>query len=161
MKNQLESFTYKFLSILPLMALFIITLSSCSQKMQIGNENSGGVVIYIDESGQHGIIAAEKDLQGEYSWDNAKYACTTLKLNGYSDWRLPNKSEMRQIFLNRKVIDDLSVKDSTKGFSGGQYWTSTEHQEGSEYAWEQYIDNGKQFGAPKNLKLNVRPIRSF
>ena len=35
---------------------------------QIGDLAEGGIVFYIDESGQHGLVAAMEDLEGIYDW---------------------------------------------------------------------------------------------
>jgi hypothetical protein len=34
----------------------------------IGQEAFGGIIFYIDESGQHGLVAALEDLEGTYEW---------------------------------------------------------------------------------------------
>jgi len=36
--------------------------------LQIGGLHAGGIVFYIDESGEHGLVAAMEDLEGVYEW---------------------------------------------------------------------------------------------
>ena len=48
--------------------------------------HGGGVVFYVDETGQHGLIAAKSDIpghstglaEGHYTWADAKTACDNL-----------------------------------------------------------------------------------
>jgi len=35
---------------------------------QIGDFAEGGIVFYIDETGEHGLVAAQEDLEGTYEW---------------------------------------------------------------------------------------------
>jgi len=35
---------------------------------QIGDEFQGGILFYVDESGEHGLVAALEDLEGTYEW---------------------------------------------------------------------------------------------
>ena len=36
--------------------------------VQIGDEAFGGIVFYVDESGEHGLVSALEDLPGTYEW---------------------------------------------------------------------------------------------
>jgi hypothetical protein len=80
-------------------------------------------------------------------------ACDTLTLNGYSDWRLPSKEELNQLYLK---------KDTIGGFTLNTYWSSTEYDGYS--AWFQYFSVGIQDGTYKNgrySRCNVRAVRAF
>ena len=35
---------------------------------QIGDMVQGGIVFYVDETGEHGLVAAQEDLEGTYEW---------------------------------------------------------------------------------------------
>ena len=79
--------------------------------------------------------------------------CGDLVLGGYSDWYLPSKDELNQLYKNRIAIG---------GFSNTDYRSSSEY---SNYtSWGQYFDNGTQYY--NNSKeyydyFNVRAVRSF
>ena len=85
----------------------------------------------------------------------AARACTMYRNGGKSDWFLPSKEELNEMYWN---------KGSIGGFSGEWYWSSTE---GSAHrAWGQKFDNGKQeeyfqWGYGRNSSALVRPIRAF
>ena len=77
-----------------------------------------------------------------------------LTLGGYSDWFLPSKDELNEMYVNRAIIG---------GFQDS-YWSSTEFDYNG--AWKQNFtnhdeENGRQF---ENLKQNynqIRAIRAF
>jgi len=40
----------------------------CTPLYQVGDMLEGGIVFYVDETGQHGLVAAQEDLEGTYEW---------------------------------------------------------------------------------------------
>tara|TARA_B110000211_G_scaffold181957_1_gene205946 strand:+ start:21 stop:1247 length:1227 start_codon:yes stop_codon:yes gene_type:complete len=80
--------------------------------------------------------------------------CANLTLGGYSDWFLPSKDELNEMYLNKSVIG---------GFINGDYWSSSEDD--ATKAWRQDFGNGGTSGVvltvSKNATLNVRAIRAF
>ena len=77
--------------------------------------------------------------------------CANLTLGGYSDWFLPSKDELNEMYLN---------KDAIGGFANNNYWSSTEND--SSVAWCQYFFNGSQyFVFGKNNYYYVRAVRAF
>ncbi|MDA8535703.1 DUF1566 domain-containing protein, partial [Flavobacteriales bacterium] len=78
--------------------------------------------------------------------------CGDLVLNNYSDWHLPSKDELNQLYINRLLIGGFS------GNNNSNYWTSTE-QNGNQ-AWSQEFFNGNQSGSNKNSSaFYVRAVR--
>tara|TARA_Y100000385_G_C13101312_1_gene644694 strand:- start:1234 stop:4605 length:3372 start_codon:yes stop_codon:yes gene_type:complete len=51
---------------------------------QVGDYAQGGIVFYVDETGQHGLVAAEQDLEGAFEW-----GCTNLEVGVY-DYTIGN-----------------------------------------------------------------------
>jgi hypothetical protein len=76
--------------------------------------------------------------------------CGDLIEGGYSDWYLPSKDELNQLYINRVAIG---------GFSTAGYWSST--QDTSNLAWYQSFGSGNQTDGDKSVDRSVRPIRSF
>jgi hypothetical protein len=70
--------------------------------------------------------------------------------NNLSDWFLPSKDELAQLYLLRTTVG---------GFVAHIYWSSTEGHAG--YAWLQYFNNGLQSNDDKNGTRYVRPVRAF
>lgn len=68
--------------------------------------------------------------------------------NNLSDWYLPSKDELNQLYLQRSSI----------GAAGG-YWSSSEID--ATHSWDQGFGNGIQGAGLKTQSTPVRPIRSF
>jgi hypothetical protein len=76
--------------------------------------------------------------------------CGDLVLGGYSDWYLPSKDELNQLFINKVAIG---------GFANSWYWSSTELSNGS--ALDQYFGYGGQGSLNKYGSASVRAVRAF
>jgi len=89
-----------------------------------------------------------EDLEGRFTWDEAKEACEALG----EDWRLPTKEELNEMYKKRDVVG---------GFANINYWSSTENDSG--FAWRQYFLNGTQYhGYGKGYgDANVRAVRAL
>ena len=80
-------------------------------------------------------------------------ACLALSLtaNGFNDWYLPARHELRLAYLNAPEIFNLD----------GWYWTSTQFAGGASDAWSQYFGGGGQVSSGKGYKGRVRAVRRF
>jgi len=75
---------------------------------------------------------------------------------GYTDWFLPSKDELNQLYLNRVAIGGF---ETTRDPLYPWYWSSSEGSSGN--AWYQYFVSGDQFSASKYTTLRVRAVRAF
>ena len=170
---------------------------------EIGDIIEGGYLFYIDETGQHGLVAATEDLTegatAPYGWgyngyewgcygqgvngadgtsigtgyqntiDIVNQGCSTdnggitaaqaaldAEINGYSDWYLPSKGELLEMY---NTIGNGSAEGDIGGFGNSFYWSSSE--DNYNYAWFVYFDDGSTLDYDKNATLRVRVIRSF
>ena len=73
------------------------------------------------------------------------------ELNGFTDWFLPSKDELNEMYNQRSVIGGLSTNDF--------YWASSERDR--ELAWIQILSGGNQNLSLKRLENNVRAVRAF
>ncbi|MEI6437015.1 MAG: hypothetical protein WCP32_19495, partial [Bacteroidota bacterium] len=78
----------------------------------------------------------------------AAYVCDTLTLNGYTDWYLPSRDEMRCLYNNRYAIG---------GVDGGAFWTSLESN--ANFAYITYF--GSYITEMTSTKSNTRRVRAF
>ena len=69
---------------------------------------------------------------------------------GYTDWFLPSKDELNQLYVNQAAIG---------GFVDDSYWSSTEVV--YNYAWGQGFSYGSQFDGTKDYSNSVRAVRAF
>jgi len=148
----------------------------------IGESYGGGIIFYIDGTGNHGLIASPSDQSTGALWgcygtsiggtgtaigtgqanttaivngcsesDIAARICDNLVLNGYSDWFLPSKDELNQLFIQSAGVG---------GFSSYLYWSSSESSADS--AWGQHFDYGGQaYDGKANSPIYVRAVRAF
>jgi hypothetical protein len=86
--------------------------------------------------------------------------CGDLVLGGYSDWYLPSKDELNQLYINRDAIENFisySYPSQSKG-----YWSSTEQDFFAACRQTFAISNaGQQGHTPKYNSCSVRAVRSF
>ena len=150
----------------------------------IGQSYGGGIIFYIDGTGQHGLIAATSDQSTGAEWGCygtlisgadgtaigtgnqntidimagcltagiAARLCGDLVLGGYSDWYLPSKDELYQMYVQKNVIG---------GFADGYYWCSTEENAWGAWSYLFSTGTGTLMNWQKNNTLNVRAIRTF
>ena len=77
--------------------------------------------------------------------------CDDLVLNGYSDWFLPSKDELNELYKNKELIGD---------FANAHYWSSSETN--ANYAWGQHFSTGYLYNFnSKHYTYRVRAVRTF
>ena len=92
------------------------------------------------------IEIAPKSTEARLNWDDAKFYCFALNIDGKTGWRLPTKEELNEIYESKNV------------FVENYYWSSTEFNAAG--AWVQNFGNGYQFNNLKTYSYYVRAIRS-
>jgi len=78
--------------------------------------------------------------------------CANYTDGTYSDWFLPSKDELNQMWLNLHL-------QGLGGFANYGYLSSTEN--GNYIAWRQSFGSGFQFNGSKSGTTNVRAVRAF
>ena len=171
-------------------------VGATSTTYSIGDIVNGGVVFWLDSTGQHGLVVAMSDLPTSVEWgcfgtdlpnvSNVPYngvpapaglgaeigdgfnntndilndcptapAALAARSLG-AQWFLPSAKELNQIYINKTTLEGVSGFTS---FSGVFYWSSTEN--GNNYAWLQFFNDGDQFNFGKNGSFDVRAVRAF
>lgn len=175
----------KTLTILGLCGLFSLRIigSTEAQALKVGQEYQGGIIFFVDKTGQHGLIAAPYDI-GTYpliyrtEWEIKGAGGTeigtgrrnTVNILKYSTFRgetapyycaTLNCNGYSDWFL--PSIDELELlfgaKTNLGGFKRGYYWSSSVAAQF--YGWaESYFEGSTRMISPY-ARLNVRPIRAF
>jgi len=166
-----------------------IVVESAVPTLTVGNAYQGGIIAYIDETGQHGLIAATDD-QGEAKWSNVTTTeiGTTAQGTAIGTGASNTTAIINQTGHNAsaaKVCADYSVdvdgttyddwylpskdelnqlyhnlyKEGVGGFGANFCWSSSEC--GATNAWNQNFYNGSQGNYSKNYSNRVRPVRAF
>lgn len=58
-------------------------------------------------------------------WSDASIACKSSRVGSLSDWRLPTKDELYQLYLLRSEIGNFKCGGSSYGWHADYYWSST------------------------------------
>lgn len=97
------------------------------------------------------------------TWANALTSANSLDLCGFTDWRLPNRNELRSL-VNYGLADNAGALN-TLGFSnvqGSFYWTSSSYANPI-VAWVIRMTDGATSAAGSSLKsqsLYIWPVRA-
>ena len=116
---------------------------------KIHEGQAGGVVFMQHEDGTF-VECWIKDEPNRMTWDQARERVKNLNRGGFSDWFLPTKEELDELYMN---------KDQIGKFRDDFYWSDTEHSE--LYAWLQDFSIGTQSNLYKNFYDRVRAVRRF
>lgn len=161
---------------------YVINASGATT-LSIGQNYQGGIIFWLDATGQHGLIAATTDQGTAIEWYNGPYTVTNAVRDGigagmYNTERIiANQgagSYAAQLCANyqnggygdwylpsKYELNLLYAQQSAVGgFSiSSNYWASTEDSDRN--AWAQGFGTGFQFGYDKSFFYNVRAVRSF
>jgi len=149
----------------------------------IGQSYHGGIIFYIDHTGQHGLIAATADQGTGIAWKRGPNVVTgasgTAVGTGASNTDaiiaatgstgnyaalLCSKYKAgiyKDWYLpSKNELNLLYAQRAVVGnFGATNYWSSSEANKGK--AWDQEFGGGFQFKDNKSFTLNVRAISSF
>ena len=139
------------------LSLISVPSLSFAASPKIGDSLGGGIVFYVDGTGQHGLVVAKTDMtghstgkeEGVMNWYDSNTAANAF-VDGYSDWFLPNKQQLHQLYLNKSAIG---------GIVDTYYWSSSESDASN--AWAEYFVNGNQVAGSKSNGSCVRAVRAF
>ena len=142
------------------------------------NDNTHGLVCAVSDlpnsqwgchmtniSGAQGTVigtGAQNTIDIEAGCTTANIAadrCANLSLNGYTDWFLPSKDELNQMYLNKSTINATATANGGSVFATTYYWSSSE--DGNQLALLQIFDSGIQDNSFKSYAFYVRAIRAF
>ena len=199
----------KKLLLINLMFSIIISFSSCEKgetgsagqagpqgptggylSHQIGESYGGGIVFYVYDNGQHGLVTAAVDQSTAIQWFNGIYKNTGARDDGFGTGaintaiivaaQIPDNNAgsfaakvcMNYSFTSGTVqyndwylpskyeLNLLYLQKDTLGGFNGNYYWSSTENDANS-AWYQDFVSGVQLATFKNNVSNVRAIRSF
>lgn len=89
----------------------------------------------------------------------AAIVCDNYTIGAYSDWFLPSKDELNEMFQNKAAIDATATANGGTAFVSANYWSSTEVE--TYYAWLQDFIVGIQDLYWVDDTHRVRAVRAF
>jgi hypothetical protein len=185
MKNKSRSFTRINYSI---GVIVILLFSNCKEKekdpLVLGKTHQGGIIIFLEDNGEHGIIAATTDQHTNIQWCLGSCISTnasaTAPGTGKANTALivaTQKTGNYAAFICDQLVhngfDDwhLPSKDELNAlfiqkeagrignFLAEEYWSSTENS--ADRAWNQHLGNGTIHFEIKENAGCIRAVRSF
>ena len=93
--------------------------------------------------------------------------CANLTLNGNSDWFLPSRDELNEMYINKSAINATALLIGGSSFEETEYWSSSESTEesgnGEILAWLQNFSDGtgNYYYTDKYINCSVRAVRAF
>ncbi len=113
------------------------------------------------------VIDIKKNLMWQDNSDSAEYTanwtlskeyCTSLTLNGYTDWRLPTIKELQTIVdISKKK---LAINTEFKFTEPSSYWSNSQDMVNKNNAWYVGFKTGATFRDSKDYDCYIRCIRS-
>ena len=100
-----------------------------------------------------GLMWQKKTDGVQRNWENAKKYCRNLNHGGFSDWKLPNGKELRQVQRKKLIFDPYKIS----GKWDSSYWTANSSSSVSAYLVN--FDSGNSIPYAKKNELNVRCVR--
>ena len=95
--------------------------------------------------------------------DIAADLCANSSNGGYTDWFLPSRDELNAMYLNKTIINSMSIANGGSAFKEPPYFTlyycSTEND--ADYAEIRDFSNGQQGIVFKGSNYWVRAVRAF
>ena len=113
-----------------------------------------GTAVGTGSANTDAIIASQGATETSYAAGLAR----AYTGGAYTDWFLPSKDELNQMYLNKSTINTTASANSGNNFSN-YYWSSTENS--SSNAWIQGFSVGNQGLGGKDFTYNVRAVRAF
>ena len=84
------------------------------------------------------------------NWQGAVDYCQDLNFAGYTDWYLPERDELMELYNNKSYLQN--VKSSL-------YWSATAYVSNTDNAWYVYFKNGYDSGYNKTNNKYIRCVR--
>jgi len=125
--------------------------------LNIGDYALGGVVFWLDGNGG-GLICDVSNLPSS-TWYAATSNCQNSTAQGYTDWYLPSKVELAQMYANKTAINTAATANGGSSFSSSYYWSSTEYL--GTYARRYSFYSGSLDWAIRYQTHRVRAVRAF
>ncbi len=149
--------------------MFTLSFTSCKKNIvyTIGQEHAGGVIAFLDNTGQHGLVISKKDIayardgSSGVNWSDANNRCNNYN-SDEGGWRLPTQDELLKIYESKDLFNFYELSNGSWGVRRF-YWSSTINEDGQ--AWQlcfgETLISKFQCSNCKNSRGFTRAVKSF
>lgn len=112
----------------------------------------------IDENDEPYTLIVAPRAAGELvkvTWQEALDRVPRLDVDGFADWRLPNR--MEALAMWQRLCP--AVKDTDEAFAEDWYWTDAPFAYDPAYAWVQSFYYGHQYFTHRDYRCRARAVR--
>jgi len=184
-------------------ALHAKTAESITGAHYVGELYGGGVVFWVDQTGNHGLICSMIDNSTGLIWTTAAYQSTTVPGGAlsdwdgqanttaivaqagagttyaaglcdvytnvdygtgvYSDWYLPSRGELNDLWNNIKAVQkalDSDGNPATTAIEKDYYWSSSECNSNNAWYFNGFYGGNTDYYNKSNT-IYVRAVRAF
>ena len=115
------------------------------------HEGPAGGIVFMQHPDGTFVECWIEDESKKMDWNKAREYVKTLNRGGYSDWSLPTKEELDELYINKNQIGN---------FQNDYYWSDSDFERF--YAWNQDFSAGfPNYNYKKFNDYRVRAIRRF
>lgn len=105
--------------------------------LSLGDVYEGGIIYYLDVSGEHGLLVSPVDVTQATNWQTAVDNCNSYSLMGNSNWRLPDLDELEFLYERKQFAGT---------FAPIAYWSSSVEGSNPNLAYGVYFGGGTNAG---------------
>ena len=140
-----------------------ITTTTTTSSLSIGQTYQGGIIAYLTCDGLHGFVVRSTPMPDRASWIVASESCENLVHNGYSDWYLPNITQVKQIRQNAFLLGLGNFNTGNTIYDN--YWSSPRfyntNYAGNYFSFYWDFDTNTGGELSNHYQLHYRPVRNF
>ncbi len=114
---------------------------------------NGGLVIFVDTTGQHGIEVQARDYGSEKGVTWTALEAIRFMIDG---WQVPTRDELALLHAQKNRVPGLTI-NGTQDYKN--YWTRDAFDNATAYFM--YFGSGRINNLVKSYRCNVRLFRSF